>query len=43
MKNTKSCPKCGSADIVRVPDNLTVMPVEITFIQALIRCLGKSL
>ena len=21
MKNTKSCPKCGSADIVRIPDN----------------------
>ena len=22
MKNTKSCPKCGSTDIVRIPDNL---------------------
>lgn len=21
MKNTKSCPKCGSTDIVRIPDN----------------------
>ena len=21
MKNTGACPKCGSADIVRVPDN----------------------
>ena len=21
MKNTKCCPKCGSASIVRVPDN----------------------
>ena len=36
MKNTKSCPKCGSTDIVR-------MPAEIIFTQALIRYLGKSL
>jgi len=21
MKNTKCCPKCGSADIIRVPDD----------------------
>lgn len=42
-ENTKSCPKCGSTDIVRITDNLTAMPAEIIFTQALIRYLGKSL
>ena len=38
MKSTKSCPKCGSTDIVRIPDNLNHHASGNN-----IRYLGKSL
>jgi predicted nucleic-acid-binding Zn-ribbon protein len=36
MKNTKSCPKCHSTDIIRIPDQSTsnIIPTNFTVLSA---------